>query len=110
MTKEKFTRVPYGSTVHGQEEIDAVISVLKESTQMGAKVTSFENKIAQLFEKEYGLMTNSGSSALYLAIESLDLDDGAEVITPALTFATTVACLVKNNLIPLKYLHKINSQ
>ena len=100
MTKEKFTRVPYGSTVHGQEEIDAVISVLKESTQMGAKVTSFENKIAQLFEKEYGLMTNSGSSALYLAIESLDLDDGAEVITPALTFATTVACLVKNNLIP----------
>ena len=37
MTKEKFTRVPYGSTVHGQEEIDAVISVLKESTQMGAK-------------------------------------------------------------------------
>ena len=100
MTKEKFPRVPYGSTVHGQEEIDAVISVLKESTQMGAKVTSFENKIAQLFEKEYGLMTNSGSSALYLAIESLDLDDGAEVITPALTFATTVACLVKNNLIP----------
>ena len=56
MTKEKFPRVPYGSTVHGQEEIDAVISVLKEATQMGARVNLFENKIAQLFEKKYGLM------------------------------------------------------
>ena len=45
-------------------------------------------------------MTNSGSSALYLAIESLQLKEGSEVITPALTFATTVACLVKNNLVP----------
>ena len=100
MTKEKFPRVPYGSTVHGQEEIDAIVKVLKESTQMGSKVALFEKKISQLFEKEYGLMTNSGSSALYLAIESLNLEEGTEVITPALTFATTVACLVKNNLVP----------
>ena len=45
-------------------------------------------------------MTNSGSSALYLAIESLAIEKDAEVITPALTFATTVASLVKNGLVP----------
>ena len=45
-------------------------------------------------------MVNSGSSANYLAIELLGLPHGAEVITPALTFATTVAPLVKNGLVP----------
>ena len=63
--KNDFPRVPYGSTVHGEEEIESVIEVLRNSTQMGPKVELFEQKIASLFEKKYGLMTNSGSSALY---------------------------------------------
>ncbi|SVC94453.1 uncharacterized protein METZ01_LOCUS347307, partial [marine metagenome] len=95
-----FMRVPYGTTVHGQEEIDAVIEVLTTSTQMSKNVEEFENKVASIFDKKYGIMVNSGSSALYLAVEALDLPKGSEVITPALTFATTVGCLVKNSLIP----------
>jgi CDP-6-deoxy-D-xylo-4-hexulose-3-dehydrase len=43
---------------------------------------------------------NSGSSALHLGIESFDFPKGSEVITPALTFGTTVSSIVKNNLIP----------
>lgn len=101
MTKlEDFVRVPYGSTVHGKEEIDAVIKVLNTSTQMSKNVYEFEEKIAALFDKQHGIMVNSGSSALYLAMEALDLPKRTEVITPALTFATTVGCLVKNDLIP----------
>ena len=100
MNKDQFPRVPYGSTVHGEEEIAAIVEVLRSSTQMGTKVNLFEERIAELFVKDFGLMTNSGSSALYLAIESLGLEEGSEVITPPLTFATTVACLVKNSLIP----------
>ena len=96
MNIKQFPRVPYGSTVHGEEEIEAIVGVLKNSTQMGLKVSLFEEKIANLFHKDFGLMTNSGSSALYLAIESLAIEKDAEVITPALTFATTVASLVKN--------------
>ena len=97
---DNFIRVPYGSTVHGQEEIDAVVEVLKTTTQMSKNVSSFERKIAKEFNKEFGIMVNSGSSALYLTIESLNLPKGSEVITPALTFATTVGCLVKNELKP----------
>jgi CDP-6-deoxy-D-xylo-4-hexulose-3-dehydrase len=67
---------------------------------MSKNVSEFEDKIAQLFDKNFGVMTNSGTSALYLAMESLNLNKGSEVITPALTFATTVGCLVKNGLIP----------
>ncbi len=95
-----FPHVPYGMTVHGEAEIAAVNRVLKTSTQMGKHVREFEAKVAQLFSKRYGIMVNSGSSALLLAAEILDLPQGSEVITPALTFATTVACLVKNNLVP----------
>ena len=93
-------RVNYGQTVHGQEEIDAVVEVLKTSTQMGPKVREMQEKVSALFAKSHGIMTNSGSSANYLAVEILDLPKGSEVITPALTFATTVAPLVRQGLIP----------
>ena len=44
---------------------------------------------------------NSGSSALYIGVEAFDFPEGSEVITPALTFSTSVGCLVKNNLVPV---------
>lgn len=93
-------RVPYGRTVHGEEEIAAVTHVLRTSTQMGDHVRRFEAGVAALFAKKHGVMVNSGSSANYLAIELLGLPPGSEVITPALTFATTVAPIVKAGLIP----------
>ena len=93
-------RVPYGQTVHGEEEIAAVVGVLRGSTQMGVNVRTFEERIAALFAKKHGIMVNSGSSALYLATELLGLAAGDEVVTPALTFATTVAPLVKAGLVP----------
>ena len=93
-------RVPYGQTVHGEEEIAAVVEVLRTSTQMGTKVRTFEARIAELFAKQHGVMVNSGSSALYLATELLNLPKGSEVVTPVLTFATTVAPLVRAGLVP----------
>lgn len=99
-TTEEMIRVPYGMTVHGQEEIDAVVNVLQTSTQMGPHVRSMEERVSKLFDKPHGIMLNSGSSANYLAVELLALPEGSEVITPALTFSTTVAPLVRNKLIP----------
>ena len=101
MTTNKYLRVPYGLSVHGNEEIKAVVKVLKNSTQMGKNVFSFEKKIAKLFNKKYGLMVNSGSSAIMLAMEALNLPAGSEVITPALTFSTTVSYIVRNKLTPV---------
>ena len=99
--KSKNLRVPYGLSVHGNDEIKAVIKVLKSSTQMGKHVSIFEKKISKLFSKKYGLMVNSGSSALLLAMETLGIPKGSEVITPALTFSTTVGYIVRNKLIPV---------
>lgn len=97
----KNIRVPYGLSVHGNEEIRAVTKVLKSSTQMGKNVSIFEKKISKLFDKKYGLMVNSGSSALLLAMETLNFPPGSEIITPALTFSTTVGYIVRNNWVPV---------
>lgn len=100
MSTDQYPHVPYGKTVHGQEEIDAVVEVLKTSTQMGKNVRALEDRIAGLYAKKYGIGVNSGSSALYLAADLLDYEAGSEIITPALTFSTTVAPLVKKGWIP----------
>ncbi len=100
MLKTDYIHVPYGQTVHGEEEIEAVVHVLRTSTQMGKHVRELEARIAQLYDKKYGMMVNSGSSALYLAADLLDYEEGSEIITPALTFSTTVAPQIKKGWIP----------
>ncbi len=93
-------KISYAKTVYGTEEIDAVVKCLGESTQMGKYSRQFEKNIAKLFNKKHCLYVNSGSSALYLGIEAFNFKKGSEVITPALTFSTTVGCLLKNELVP----------
>lgn len=94
-------RVPYGFSVHGQEEIDAVVEVLKGNTSLGKKTKELEEKVAKMFGKKHGVMVNSGSSANLLAFELLNLPKGSEVITPILTFATVVAPIVQKGLVPV---------
>ena len=94
-------KISYAKTVYGQDEIDAVVKCLNESTQMGNYSRKFESKIAKLFDKDFCLYVNSGSSALYIGVESFNFPEGSEVITPALTFGTTISCLIKNKLVPV---------
>ena len=93
-------RVQYGGTVHGKAEINAVVKVLKTSTQLGKHVASFEDKVSRLFSKKYSVMTNSGSSAMFLIMDKLNFPKGSEIITPILTYSTTVTAIIKNGLIP----------
>ena len=101
MKKNKL-RVPYGLAVHDEEEEKAVLSVIKKhKTIMGYNVKKFEQKVAKLFRKKYGIMVNSGSSANLLAFELLNLPKGSEVITPILTFSTTVSPIIQKQLNPV---------
>jgi len=99
--KKNITKIPYGKNVYDQKEINAVLKTLKKSTQMGESVNIFEKKISKLFSKDYGLMVNSGSSALILALKVLNLKKNSEVITPCLNFGTAVSSIVLNNLQPV---------
>ena len=95
-------RVPYGMAVHDIEEENAVLEVIKnKKTIMGDKVKQFEKEVSTLFGKKLGIMVNSGSSANLLAFEVLDIPENSEVITPILTFATTLSPIIKKGLIPV---------
>lgn len=102
MKKNKGLRVTYAQAVHGQEEERRVLAVLTEHrTIIGKETSEFERRVAKKFGKKYGVMVNSGSSANLLAIELLNLPIGSEVITPLLTFSTTITPLIQKGLIPV---------
>ncbi len=95
-------RVSYAGFIYDDKEIDAVSRVLRDrKSLMGEKTKLFENKIASLFGKKFGIMVNSGSSANLLALEILQLPEGSEIITPILTFSTTIAPIVQKKLNPV---------
>lgn len=101
MLQTDYIHVPYGKAVYGEKEIEAVMQVLRTTTQMGKHVRRMEERVAALYAKQYGIMVNSGSSALYLAADLMDFPVGTEIITPTLTFSTTVAPIVKKGWVPV---------
>ena len=94
-------KITYGKNVYNNLEIQAVVNQLKKSTQMGKSVTKFENKVSKIFAKKFGLMVNSGSSALTLAMKSLEIKKGDEIITPCLNFGTAVSAIIDSGAIPI---------
>src|SRR5688572_1458704 len=94
-------RIQYAGSVHDEREIDAVVEVLRggaTALRIGKNVRDFERAVAELFGKRRGIMCNSGSSALYLAVELLGLSPGDEVITSVIGFSTDFAPLVRAGL------------
>ena len=87
--------VRYGGAMFGKEEIDQVNGVLTDPMGLipGIKVSEFEGRVAAFMGKKHGVMVNSGSSALMLAMRLLDLPKGSEIITPALTFSTDISSI-----------------
>jgi CDP-6-deoxy-D-xylo-4-hexulose-3-dehydrase len=96
-------RIPYAGSVHGEEEVAAVVEVLRggpTALRIGRNVRAFEREVAARTGKRRGIMCNSGSSALELATALLQLQPGDEVVTPVLTFSTDVAPLVRAGAVP----------
>ena len=96
-------KIYYGRAVYDNKEINAVLKVLKNdslSLTDGKNVKKLEKKVSKLFGKKYGLMVNSGSSANLLGLASFKFKRGSEIITPNLTFSTTVAPIYQLGLIP----------
>jgi|TARA_B100001105_G_C22379718_1_gene439087 CDP-6-deoxy-D-xylo-4-hexulose-3-dehydrase len=94
---------PYGS----KEVIESLESLLSMKTTAGTKVRKFEKKFSNYIGGKYGIMVNSGSSANLLALSILSnpllknrIKPGDEIITPAVTWATTVYPICNINAIP----------
>src|SRR3984885_9243612 len=93
-------RIRYGGAMIDEQEIEAVNRVMRTGMIIGEQVQTFEKRVAALLGHKHGVMVNSGSSALMLAMRLLDLPKGSEVITPVLTFSTDVASIVHVGCVP----------
>ncbi len=101
MTEPRVHKITEAGPVHDQREIDAVVKVLESGIMdLGENVAEFERRGAALLAKQYGVMVNSGTSALWLAVDLLECEPGDEVITSPLTFSSDIAPLVRNGIIP----------
>ena len=94
-------KISYGKNVYGAEEIRSVVSQLKKTTQMGASVNKFELLIAKKFSKKYGLMVNSGSSAITLALNAIGINKNDEIIVPCLNFGTALSSIIQVQAKPI---------
>jgi perosamine synthetase len=86
-------RVPLSRPDVSQADIDAVVAVLKTPhLSLGPKLPAFEKAFAEHLGLRHGVAVNSGTSALHLAVRSLGLKAGDEMITSPFTFVATANC------------------
>ena len=103
------TRIPLAAPPFGWEEVwEGIESLLSAKVTMGTKVREFENLFAQYLGVRHAIMVNSGSSANLLALSILTnpamgnrIQPGDEIITPAVTWATTVLPIINCGAIPV---------
>lgn len=87
----------------GQEERTALMKWLATTTYItaGPYVDRFEREFARYNNRKFSTMTNSGSSALFAAIYAMGWEPGDKIITPAVTFPTSVSPLLWFGLVPV---------
>ncbi|MBI4533557.1 MAG: DegT/DnrJ/EryC1/StrS family aminotransferase, partial [Candidatus Melainabacteria bacterium] len=109
--------IPYSGRVFDEAElVNLVDSSLEFWLTAGPKANSFEKAMSKFFGSKGFMLVNSGSSANLLMVATLcsnelaryrgsedprPLGAGDEVITPAVTFPTTLAPIIQNQLVPV---------
>lgn len=84
------TFLPYGKPCLDDEDVAAVVSVLKgDFLTTGPMVGKFEEKLANQVTSKHAIVCNSGTAALHLAYLALGLSAHDQVIVPAMTFCAT---------------------
>jgi CDP-6-deoxy-D-xylo-4-hexulose-3-dehydrase len=102
-------RIPLSLPSYGVEEVmEALDSLLTKQVTMGKKVREFERRFAEYVGVRHATMVNSGSSANLLALSILTnpllescIRPGDEIITPAVTWATTVFPIIQVGALPV---------
>ncbi|MDZ7262138.1 MAG: DegT/DnrJ/EryC1/StrS family aminotransferase [candidate division KSB1 bacterium] len=95
-------RVPLADIDLGQNEIAAVLKVLKSKwLTMGNVTEEFEKQFANYLEVKYAFAVASGTAALHIAHQVLGLTKGDEVICPSLTFVATANSILYTGATPI---------
>jgi len=96
------TLLPYGHQMIDDEDIAAVVQVLKSDwITTGPKVAEFEGAFAALVGSKYAVSLSSGTAALHAAAYAAGLESGDEVITTPMTFCATANCALYRGATPV---------
>jgi CDP-6-deoxy-D-xylo-4-hexulose-3-dehydrase len=100
---KKVWYAPNRKEAYGDAEINAVVECLNDGwlAGFGPRSIQFEKEVSELFSKKHGLFVNSGSSAILLGLNALNLEPGTEILTAACTFSTTIAPIIQCGLKPV---------
>ena len=94
--------IPYGTQWIDDDDINEVIKVFKSDwITTGPNIKEFENALCSHIGCRHCVVVNSGTSALDIAVQSLELPDGSEVITTPFTFVATSNAIIYNSLKPV---------
>jgi dTDP-4-amino-4,6-dideoxygalactose transaminase len=94
--------IPIAKPLLGEEEKKAVKEVLESGMiACGPKVKEFERQFASFVETKHAVATTSGTTALHLALVSLGVNKGEEVILPSFSFIATANAVLFCNAIPV---------
>lgn len=94
--------IPYGRQCIDDDDINEVVSVLRSDwITTGPKIKEFEDALCSYIGCRYCVAVNSGTSALDIAVQSLDLPRGSEIITTPFTFVATSNSILYNGLKPI---------
>lgn len=87
--------IPYGRQTIDEDDINAVIDVLKSDyLTTGPKIAEFEQAVASYTGAKYAVAISNGTSALHAACFAAGIGQGDEVITTPLTFAASANCVL----------------
>ena len=94
--------LPFHQPRLGKEEQEELIKTLRSGwLTRGPKVEKFEHEFAKYVKSRYAIGLNSCTAALHLALVSLEISKGDEVITTPFTFAATANVIVHVGAIPV---------
>jgi perosamine synthetase len=95
-------KIKVAEPIVGEEEVNAVSEVILSGNYVsGEKVKRFEERFAEYIGVKYAVAVNSGTAALHVALASIGIGPGDEVIVPPITFFSTVSSVLHQNAIPI---------
>ena len=98
----EFRKINLSAPYIGEDDINAVVEVLKTNTlSLGPKLVEFEEKFAEYVGTKYAVALNSGTSALHLAVKSLGIGPGDDVIVVPFSFVASSNCVLFEGATPV---------